>query len=198
MNHPTKNSIGLNPSSPRNHLAPESSAAKTGRSGKSPKAEVMSSLRNRDKTDSSNGMLHRDSPKINEYLKMISRFENKVKQDQIENADLEKVIKALEEKILSMNEPQKQKLKNIDFFKKRSIENLKTMKETLTNMFNDKLQRDRFFEFLKSPEFITVLLNEPDKANGYPPPKTVANPRSGEDFNIRNHPGQDRQNTKGG
>ena len=55
--------------------------------------------------------IEKESPEIDEYLKMISRFENKVKQDEIKKEDLDKVLMALEEKILSLDDQQKIKLK---------------------------------------------------------------------------------------
>jgi hypothetical protein len=168
----TKNALNRKDNPLGKQQKPENSAA---RSKQANKAEILSSLKDPKKNESSDKKFENASPQINDYMKMISRFENKVKQDEIEKEDLERVMQALEDKILSLDEQQKHKLKNIEFFKEKGIENLKTMKETLIEMFDDQSERETFFEFLKSPEFVTVLLNEPKVFESYKPTSTVPN-----------------------
>jgi len=139
------------------------------------RAELMSSLKTPGKTTSLDDTYGKDSPEINEYLKMISRFENKVKKDEVGEEDLNKILQALEERIVSLEEQDKTKLKNLEFFKQHHIENLKTMRETLAEMFNDELERETFFEFLKSPEFISILLSQEEKMTAYAPPRSGVN-----------------------
>ena len=155
--------------------AGEKSAARMNQAKGANRAEIASSLKDAKKGEKLPKGFENSSPQVNEYLKMISRFENKVKQDEIEEKDLERVMKALEEKILAMNTQQKNRLKNIELFKTKGIENLKTMKETLVEMFESKTEQEMFFEFLKSPEFVTVLLNEPDQMKNYSPPNKATN-----------------------
>ncbi len=169
---PTKNALNRKENPLGKQQKPENSAA---RAKQTNKAEILSSLKDSKKTDSSDKKFENASPQINEYMKMISRFENRVKQDEVEKEDLERVMQALEDKILSMNEQQKLKLKNIEFFKKKGIENLKTMKETLIEMFDNETERETFFEFLKSPEFVTVLLNEQKVFESYKPASMGSN-----------------------
>jgi len=168
----TKNALNRKDNPLGKKQKPENSAARTKQTNK---AEILSSLKDPKKTESLDNKFENASPQINDYMKMISRFENKVKQDEIEKEDLERVMQALEDKILSMNEQQKTKLKNIDFFKKRGIENLKSMRETLIEMFDDEKERENVFEFLKSPEFVTLLMNEQKPLENYKPTSAGAN-----------------------
>jgi len=162
----TKNALNRKENPLGKGQKPENSAARTKQANK---AEILSSLKDPKKNESSDKKFENASPQINEYMKMISRFENKVKQDEIEKEDLERVMQALEDKILTLDEQQKLKLKNIEFFKKKGIENLKAMRETLIEMFDNDTEQEEFFEFLKSPEFVTVLLNEPKVFESYKP-----------------------------
>ena len=172
---PTKNALNRKENPLGKQQKPENSAARTKQTNK---AEILSSLKDSKKTEGSEKKFENASPQINEYMKMISRFENRVKQDKVEKEDLERVMQALEDKILSLNEQQKLKLRNIEFFKKKGIENLKTMKETLIEMFDNETERETFFEFLKSPEFVTVLLNEQKVFESYKPASMGSNNNS--------------------
>lgn len=164
----TKNALNRK-DNPLDKNGVENSAARTKQTKGTNRAEIASSLKNAKKEDKQLKDFENSSPQINEYLKMISRFENKVKQDQIDEKDLERVMQALEDKILSLNSQQKNRLKNIELFKTKGIENLKNMKESLIEMFESKEEREAFFEFLKSPEFVTLLLNEQKPLEGYSP-----------------------------
>lgn len=170
-----KNVKNGNESIKNNKQNPESSASQAKQSQKIEKTDKLSNLKKSSQDSKTNKKPGEDSPEIDEYLKMISRLETKVKKDEIEEEDLEKVINALEEKILTLSEQDKVKLKNVEFFKKEGIENLKNMKKTLTEMFNDELERDKLFDFLKSPEFIGILLKEDEDAVTYTRPKGIAN-----------------------
>jgi len=156
----------------------ENSASNTKQAKGANRAEIVSSLKDKSRIEKPNKDTESSSPKINEYLKMISRFENKVKQNEIGDKDLEKVMKALEEKILSMNTAQKNRLKNIDFFKKKGIDNLKNMKTSLVKLFESEKDRGKFFDFLKSPDFVNVLLNEQERIKGYTPAANAPNSKS--------------------
>ncbi len=175
---------------PLDKKAAENSAAQMKQAKGANRAEIASSLKGAKKGEKLPKDFENSSPQINEYLKMISRFENKVKLDQIEEKDLERVMKALEDKILSMSTQQKNRLKNIELFKTKGVENLKSMKETLTEMFNSKNERETFFEFLKSPEFVTVLLNEQDQLKGYTPPVKGAIPQNNNPMKPGNTAGE--------
>jgi len=149
-----------------------------GKTLKNNKIEVVQNNKHADKGKDTIKGKGQKTPEIDEYLKMISRLENKVKKDEMADKDMKKVITSLEDKIKSLNEQQKQKLRNLKFFKKQGIENVKTLKKTLEHMFKDEVEQKTLFDFLKSQEFITVLLNEEDKANTYSPKKLNLNPNS--------------------
>jgi len=158
---------------------PEKPPLKTIKTQKNQRTELVKNKKELGNGKESNKGEGTEKPKIDEYLKMISRLENKVKKDEIADEELEKVIKSLEEKILSLDDQQKLKLKNLKFFKKQGIENVKTLKKTLENMFHDEIEQKTLFDFLKSQEFITVLLNGDDKANTYTLQKLTQKPVSG-------------------
>ena len=107
---------------------------------------------------------------INEYLKIISRLENKLGQGELSPEDLQQITSSLETKILALPDVQKTRLRNMELFKKNGIDNIKDLKKTLSEMFNDMSKKDDVFAFLKSPEFMSVLLNEPGKPMSYSPP----------------------------
>ena len=151
---------------------------KPGKTQKNKKVEVVQNNKNAHKGKDSTKSKGRQTPEIDEYLKMISRLENKVKKDEMADKDMKKVVTSLEDKIKSLNEQQKQKLRNLKFFKKQGIDNIKTLKKTIENMFKDEVEQKTLFDFLKSREFITVLLNEEDKTNTYSPKKLNLNPNA--------------------
>lgn len=108
-----------------------------------------------------------DKLEVNEYLKILSRLENKLNLDQLKDDDLDKISASLEERILMLSDQQKTRLKNMPFFKENGIENIKDLKQTLFDMFKDVDEREPLFEFLKSPEFMSLLLNESNKSATY-------------------------------
>lgn len=110
---------------------------------------------------------------ISEYLKMVSRLENKLKQGSIEDEELTEIISALEKQILSFSDQKKDRFKNLPFMKSYGVQNLKDMKDVLTDMFMKPAERDTLFEFLKSPEFMALLLNN-SNPHVYSPPVGAA------------------------
>lgn len=110
-----------------------------------------------------------DKLEVNEYLKIVSRLENKLNLDELNDEDLNKISASLEEKILSLSSVQKNRLKNLEFFKEHGIENINDLKNTLFELFKNVDEREPLFEFLKSPEFMNILLNESDKPMTYSP-----------------------------
>lgn len=111
----------------------------------------------------------KDQLDIDNYLKIVSRLESKLNKGELGDEDIEKISKSLEEKILSLNEAQKKRLRKMEFFKKHGIENIKEFKKNLIEMFNDATQREELFMFLKSPGFMTTLLSENNKPITYSP-----------------------------
>ncbi len=97
---------------------------------------------------------------VSEYLKTISRLENKLNLDEITDEDLDKITTSLEERILELSDIQKKRLRNMDLFKKKGIDNIKELKKSFVEMLKSHDERDTIFEFLKSPEFMGILLNE--------------------------------------
>jgi hypothetical protein len=112
----------------------------------------------------------KDKLEINEYLKILSRLENRLNLGELEEEDLDKISASLEERILALPDIQKNRLRNLEFFKKHGIENIKELKKTLFEMFKDIDERNGLFEFLRSPDFMAILLNEMDKPITYSAP----------------------------
>jgi hypothetical protein len=144
------------------------------------RAAIMSSLKTAEKLATSKNADGKDEPEISDYLKTISRFENKVKKDEITEEDLDKILQSLEDRILDLDEQDKTKLKDFEFFKQHKIENLNELKKTLVDLFNDPIEQEAFFDFLKSQEFMTILLAE---ENGKPP--SYAPPKPGININAK-------------
>ncbi len=112
----------------------------------------------------------KDKLEVNDYLKILSRLENKLDLEEITDEDLDKITTSLEERILALNDVQQNRLRNMEFFKQNGIDNTKELKQTLIEMFEDIDKRTELFEFLKSPEFMSILLNEAEKPFTYPSP----------------------------
>ncbi len=149
----------------------ERSADKLDRINKQANIAAVRSRLNRNNVTKNKSNAERDTLEIDEYMKMISRLENKLKLEQLEDTDLEKLIKALEERLLSLNDQQKSRLKSMRFFKENNIQNINEMNKKLESMFKDTNDREKVFEFLKNPEFLALLL---DKAS-MPKTYTVVN-----------------------
>ena len=111
---------------------------------------------------------------IEKYLKMLSRFENKLKKGEIEEKDLDKIFENLSKRIESLNTTRKKRLMDSQFFKKNEIINLKTMKDSLTDLFQDDKKRVDGFDFLRSPEFISLIHNQTDSSQTYSPASVKA------------------------
>ena len=111
---------------------------------------------------------------VSEYLKMISRLENSVKKDEVKEADVDKVLEALDDRIDTLSKSEKKKLEQISSFKKLEVEELDTMKDSLAKLFEDDKGRDKVFDFLKAPEFISLLSNEQKNSGGTYSPTGMA------------------------
>ncbi len=120
---------------------------------------------------------------VSEYLKSISRLENKLKKNEVSDEDLGKLMEKLEEKIKSLTPQQKKALKKMEFFMQGSLENLKDFKGHLTKMLKDPPERGKALEFLKDPRFMALMEDKKEEplAQGYgPQAKTAPSPSSKE------------------
>ena len=115
----------------------------------------------------------KDKLEVNEYLKLVSRLENKLKMGELEESELEKISQSLEDSVLSLNDVQKNRLLKMAFFKKFNIDNIKDLKKTMFDLFKDVNEREELFEFLKNKEFISILLNETEKPSIYSAPTPI-------------------------
>ncbi len=115
-----------------------------------------------------------EDPEISEYLKGISRLENKLKEDDISDEDLGKLMSKLEEKILSLSAQQKKVLKNMEFWMQGDIETVNEFTEYVADNLKSKddQERAKAIGFLKDPQFIALIENKEEeelKAQGYGP-----------------------------
>lgn len=115
-----------------------------------------------------------EDPEISEYLKGISRLENKLKEDDITDEDLGKLMSKLEEKILSLSPQQKKVLKNMEFWMQGDLETVNEFTEYVADNLKSKddQERSKAIGFLKDPQFIALIENKEEeelKAQGYGP-----------------------------
>ncbi len=96
-----------------------------------------------------------------DYLKMISKLENRVISKTMEQEELVKMFSALEEKLVSFNPKQQVKLLDLELFSKLNIKNLDNIGETLSGLINKKETQTDLFGLLKSQDFISLLMNNP-------------------------------------
>ena len=122
------------------------------------------------KTGLQNGS-DKKSTEIDEYMKIVSRLENKLKTGDLEEKDLEKITTALEKKIKSLSDQQKSRLKKMKLFKKEGIKNIKDIIDSITKMFRKGSERERLFSFLKDPEFLSILMGKEGQWSVYSPPQ---------------------------
>ncbi|MDX2469789.1 MAG: hypothetical protein QNL04_04315 [SAR324 cluster bacterium] len=114
------------------------------------------------KTEETSAKSEKKETEVSEYLKAISRLENKIKTDDLSEEDLEKTLTKLEEKIMSLSPQQKRSLRKLEFFLQGNIENLTELKDHLTEVFNDPLKQKEGIEFLKDPKFMAILESKND------------------------------------
>ena len=141
---------------------------------KSAPTETKSSVAKKESEAKVDQGIKNENKEIEQYLKMLSRFENKLKKDEIEEKELDKIFDNLSERIGTLNTTRKKRLMDSQFFKKNDIINLKTMKDSLTELFQDDKKRVDGFDFLRSPEFISLIHNQTDASQTYSPTSVKA------------------------
>ncbi len=114
------------------------------------------------KTEDLSAKPSKKETEVSEYLKAISRLENKIKADDLSAEDLDKTLTKLEEKIMSLSPQQKRSLRKLEFFLQGNIENLSGLKDHLTKTFNDPAKQKEGIEFLKDPKFMAILESKDD------------------------------------
>jgi hypothetical protein len=100
------------------------------------------------------------SPK-GKYLKMISRLENKIKNEKISPGMLKETFSALEDRLNDLTPKQQKKFLELQLFKKKGIEDLDNISELFVEMSEQEGTRSELFELLKNQEFISLLMSEP-------------------------------------
>jgi len=158
------------PSSAANRADKNPASGKT----KTGSAETKSSSVQKESEAKTDQGVKSENKEIEQYLKMLSRFENKLKKDEIEEKELNRVFENLSKRIGSLNTTRKKRLMDSQFFKKNDIINLNTMKDSLTELFKDDLKRIDGFDFLRSPEFISLIHNQTDASQTYSPASVKA------------------------
>lgn len=104
---------------------------------------------------------------VDAYLKMISKFEKLMGEGEIGDKELNNMFSAMEKKILEMENPNKRKLLNLNFFKEHGIKNINDLKQSLIEIFEDEQQQQKGIEFLKSEGFTSLLLKKPQSSPTY-------------------------------
>jgi len=105
---------------------------------------------------------------VDKYLTLVSRLENQIKKGELTDQDLDKILTALEKKILSMPKKAQEQIQKIKEYKEMEIEGLQNMKEEMKEMLLDEDDQGQVIRFLKNKEFITLISEKPS------PPKTYA------------------------
>ena len=108
-------------------------------------------------TSETKGTKSKADVEVSEYLKSISRLENKLKKGEVTEADLGKLMKRLEEKIQSLTPQQKRVLKNMEFFMQGNLENIKEFREHLLESLMEEKDRQSAIDFLKDPKFMAMM-----------------------------------------
>lgn len=104
---------------------------------------------------------------VGEYLKMISRLENRMSQNSLSNKELDSTLGSLEERLNDLNTAQQKKLLGMQLFKKMGVDDMLSMQEIFRKIFQDPEQQKQGIELLKSQEFISLLMNKPQAQNSY-------------------------------
>ena len=117
----------------------------------------LEGMAKKEATEKADKAVETDKGPVTEYLKVISRLENKILQGDMKPEDLENALSNLEEQLKGLSTPQKNRLMNLAFFKKYQLENLASLKETLTDILNNPLEQKEGFDFLRSQELMQML-----------------------------------------
>ena len=128
----------------------------------------------------------RGKKEIDGYLKTISRIENKVKDGKMGDDELEVIFKALDKKMNAMTEQKQKKLLKMEFMKEHAITELDMIKDSIQDVFEDDETRNQVFDFLKSSELISLLLDKPDLSETYSPASIHANSLNGPETSSGN------------
>jgi arsenate reductase-like glutaredoxin family protein len=92
---------------------------------------------------------------------MISRLENKIKNEKISPGMLKETFSALEDRLNDLTPKQQKKFLELQLFKKKGIEDLDNISELFVEMSEQEGTRSELFELLKNQEFISLLMSEP-------------------------------------
>ncbi len=131
------------------------------------------------------------SKEIDDYLKTISRFENGAREGKIGDSELEVTFKALQERMASMTDRKRRRLLGMDFMKNHAIEDPHKLKDSMTELFKNRETREQVFDFLKSRELISLLLDKRDGPETYSPASVIP---KGETLSAAKADGRSRAN----
>lgn len=106
---------------------------------------------------------------VSEYMTLVSRLENKLKQGVLNAGDLDQMLTALTQKILALSEKAKDKVKKLEEFQDLGIKDWKKMKQEFKKFLEDEEEREKVLSFLKSQAFIAAINNQPEKLLTYSP-----------------------------
>lgn len=165
----------------------DSSKAETAKSESAKAKELdQQAAKSAEQSPESKDAKNQEDPEISEYLKGISRLENKLKEEEITDEDLGKLMSKLEEKILSLSAQQKKVLKNMEFWMQGDLETVTEFTEYVADNLKSKddRERDKAIDFLKDPQFISLIDGKEEedlKAQGYGPSLNKPAPRPKEE-----------------
>lgn len=109
------------------------------------------------------------STQVNQYMTLVSRLENRLNKETLEEDELDKILTSLAEKIQSLSRKSRERLFELQEFKDMKIEETKELKEEMEERLEDKEKRKQVFAFLKSKGFVSMLQNQPVQPTTYQP-----------------------------
>lgn len=110
---------------------------------------------------------NKNTLEVDSYMQMISKFEQLIGKGEIGDTELENMFSTMEEKIHEMSSRSKKKLLNLPFFKKEGITNISELKRSLIEMFKNEQHKEQGLNFLKSDDFISLLLKKDQPSSTY-------------------------------
>lgn len=121
------------------------------------------------KTGNQSESTKQTSTQVNQYLTLISRLENRLNKETLEEDELDKILTSLAEKIQSLSRKSRERLFELQEFKDMKIEETKELKKEMEARLEDKEKRKQVFAFLKSKGFVSMLQNQPVQPTTYQP-----------------------------
>ena len=111
----------------------------------------------------------KSSSSVSEFLTLVSRLENRIANQSISDSELNQILGAIESKMNALSEKSRERMEQLDQYKKLKLEENKDFKKALKQMLKNDKKRELVFNLMKNSEFISIIRGVPTGPNIYSP-----------------------------